>query len=171
MNLLLGFAPLWTLWHPTEPGRLLAGRGAAPNPLDLPPACGQRLINLPRAACLEVEQIGDVTVVKFTHRRILTAETVETIGAQLMSLVEVDGRRRLVLDFSHVDRLATAMLGKLVMMHQKIRAVNGRLALCRIAPHLSEIFTLLKLPQVLDIYRDEPEALQSFAGRTSHYMN
>ena len=120
---------------------------------------------LPPVHWLDIEQIGDVTLVRFVRRRILTEETIEIIAGQLFELVEREGHRKLILNFANIDRLATAMLGKLMILQKSIEAVGGRLVVCHIAPHLVEIFSLLNLPHLLGIYRGEMEALEFFQRR------
>ena len=115
-----------------------------------------------RPGWLEVEQIGDVTVAKFTARYILDEEKVQTVGNQLLSLGEQLAGRRLVLNFGTVERLSSEMLGKLISLQRKVKARGGRLALCGIRPQLYEVFRILQLPQLLAIYADEEAALQEF---------
>src|SRR5262249_41349379 len=112
-----------------------------------------------------------ITLVRFDRRRILSEETIETIAGQLSGLVQSDRHRKLVLNFATIDRLATAMLGKLVLLQSKLQALGGRLVLCNVAPHLYEIFSLLKLRQILSIYRGEPEALEALGRRSSRRWN
>jgi anti-anti-sigma factor len=109
---------------------------------------------------LEVEQIGEVTVAKFTARHLLDEDKMQTIGRQLRSLGEEVGNRPLVLNFSGVERLSTELLGKLVALQKTVQENGGRLALCEIHPHVYEIFKIVKLPQLLTIFADEQEALQ-----------
>jgi stage II sporulation protein AA (anti-sigma F factor antagonist) len=66
-----------------------------------------------------------------------------------------------VLNFSCVERISTEMLGKLVALQKKVQDRGGRLALCQVNPKLQEIFKIFKLPQLLTIYDDEQEALQT----------
>jgi anti-sigma B factor antagonist len=108
---------------------------------------------------LQVDRIGDVTVVRFTRRRILTEGSIELLGEQLFALVERGGHRKLVLNFSNVDRMTTALLGKLIVLHKKVQAVNGWMVLCQIAPHLYEIFALFKLPQLFGVFEEGHAAL------------
>jgi anti-sigma B factor antagonist len=116
---------------------------------------------------LEIEQVGDVALVRFARRRILTEEAIETSAAQLFGLVENNRQHKLVLNFTNIDRLASAMLGKLILLQKKLQAVGGCVVLCHIAPHLYEIFALLKVPRVLTIYRGETEALEGFHRSSS----
>ena len=116
----------------------------------------------PRGNWLEVETVGDVTVARFTRRRILQEESVQAAGEQLLGLSQDAGCRKLVLNFGKVEGMTTALLGKVVATHRKIQEAGGRLVLCEVGAPLREIFTLCKLPQVLPIYAQEQEALQSF---------
>jgi anti-sigma B factor antagonist len=116
----------------------------------------------PRRRRLEVEDLGDVTVVKFTDKKILDEQNIQIIGEQLFSLVDELGRRRLVLNFGNVEYLSSAALGKLITMNKKVQTAGGRLALCSIAPQIYEVFEITGLKKLFNIYEDEQEALQSF---------
>lgn len=153
-------APLRPLLRPALPSGTSAKPGARPT-LAIPrspPAPA-------RVPLVQIEPMGDITVVTFTRRSILTGETVEAIAQQLYQLAEQEGRRKLVLNFGNVDRLASAMLGKLLLLNRKLRGLGGKLVLCRIAPHLYEIFALLRLSQVFGIFAEEQEALQALCRR------
>jgi anti-anti-sigma regulatory factor len=119
----------------------------------------------PRGYLLEVETVGDIAVVKFVCRQILSEEAIEAVGRQLSALVEQEGQRKLILNFAKLDRLATAMLGKLLTLHLKLKSCGGWLVLCQIPRHLYEIFVILRLPQLLNVYLDEQEALQRLTRR------
>jgi anti-anti-sigma factor len=111
---------------------------------------------------LQVEQIGEVTVAKFTTRHLLDEAKMQTLGRQLRNLGEQVGHGPLLLNFGAVERLSTEILGKLVALQKKVQQKGGRLALCEIHPQVFEVFKILKLPQVLTIFTDEQEALQQF---------
>ncbi len=111
--------------------------------------------------CLEVKQVGMVTVVAFTQAEVLHEEAIDAIGKQLARLVEHGGHRDLVLNFGSVVRLASDMLGELIVLHKKAYAVGGRIALCQFSPELREVFDVLNLDKVFKIYGTEQEALQS----------
>jgi anti-sigma B factor antagonist len=111
---------------------------------------------------LEVEPKGDIAVVRFLQPRILDEEIIDYIGQELLRLVDKEGCRKMVLDFRQVDAMATHMLGELLVLHKKIQAAGGRLALCEFRPHLREVFEVLKLTQVFHMYESETAAMQSF---------
>jgi len=120
------------------------------------------MISQPRRRRLEVEDYNDVTIVKFTDRRILDEQNIQAIGEQLFSLVEDVGRHKLLLNFGNVEYLSSAALGKLITLNKKIQNVGGRLVLCHIDPAIYEVFKITNLNQLFKIYDEEQEALQSF---------
>ena len=83
---------------------------------------------------LKVEQIADVSVVHFLDKRILDEPTIDVIAKQLNSLVDDDGRRKLLLNFSNVEYMSSAALGKLIMLHKKLTGRKGKLTMCNVIP-------------------------------------
>lgn len=116
----------------------------------------------PRRSRLEVEDIGDVTVVNFTDKKILDEQNIQTIGEQLMNLVDDYGRKKLLLNFSNVDYLSSAALGKFITLKKKIDSVAGRLVLCNIKEDIYEVFEITKLHTFFNIQKEEQTALQAF---------
>jgi anti-sigma B factor antagonist len=111
---------------------------------------------------LEVEDIGDVTVVNFTDRKILDEQNIQLIGEQLFSLVDEGQRHKILLNFNNVEYLSSAALGKLITLDKKLKGVKGRLILCNIDPQIYEVFEITKLNKVFNIQKEEQAALQAF---------
>lgn len=116
----------------------------------------------PRRRRLEVEDIGDVTVVNFVDKRILDEQNIQIIGEQLFSLVDEVGRRKVLLNFGNVEFLSSAALGKLIALHKKLQQVGGRLILCNIDPEIYEVFEITRLDKFFNIRKEEQAALQEF---------
>jgi anti-sigma B factor antagonist len=116
----------------------------------------------PRRRRLEVEDIGDVTVVNFVDRKILDEQNIQIIGEQLFSLVDELGRRKILLNFQNVEFLSSAALGKLITLNRKLQGVGGRLVMCGIAKEIREVFEITKLDKLFKIFADEQSALQAF---------
>jgi anti-sigma B factor antagonist len=116
----------------------------------------------PRRRRLEVEDIGDVTVVNFTDRKILDEQNIQVIGEQLFSLVDELGRKKILLNFGNVEYLSSAALGKLITLNKKLASVNGRLVLCNIDPQIYEVFEITKLNKLFNIQKEEQTGLQAF---------
>ena len=116
----------------------------------------------PRRRRLEVETIGDVTVVNFVDKKILDEQNIQNIGEQLFSLVEQDGLTRLLLNFGNVEYLSSAALGKLITLNKKVKDATGKLILCNISPQIYEVFEITRLDKFFRIEKDEQTALQAF---------
>lgn len=116
----------------------------------------------PRRRRLEVEEIGDVTVINFLDKKILDEQNIQTIGQQLFDLVDQEGRRKLLLNFGNVEYLSSAALGKLITLNKKLQTAGGRLILCNIDPQIHEVFEITKLDKFFNIQKEEQAALQSF---------
>jgi anti-sigma B factor antagonist len=110
---------------------------------------------------LEIELIGDVTVVRFTDKKLIDDRTIRLVGDQLCSLVDEQGRRKILLNFCNVEYLSSAALGELIILHKKVIAAGGRLVLYNIDPQIYEVFAGTKLNKLFDIRRrgedDDPE--------------
>ena len=115
------------------------------------------------SALLEREDSGDVTVLRVNVPTLPGDETTETLFRQAASVVEDAGRTRLVLNLNGVVFLASAALGQLVTLMRKVRSAGGRLVLCKVAPRIEELLQVTHVAEILLIYADEQEAVQSFA--------
>jgi len=111
---------------------------------------------------LEVEPIGDVTVVNFVDRKILDEQNIQVIGEQLFSLVDEQGLKKILLNFSNVEYLSSAALGKLITLNKKLQQAGGKLILCNIDAQIFEVFEITKLDRFFKIIKDEQAALQAF---------
>jgi len=116
----------------------------------------------PRRRRLEVEIIGDVTVVNFVDRKILDEQNIQVIGEQLFSLVDEESSRKMLLNFGNVEYLSSAALGKLISLNKKLQGVKGKLVLCNIDKSIMEVFEITRLDKFFKIVKDEQTGLQSF---------
>ncbi|MEX0586422.1 MAG: STAS domain-containing protein [Pirellulales bacterium] len=113
---------------------------------------------------LNATEVGDVTVIHFVDRKILDEANIQELGQELFQLVEEQGRQNLLLNFSSVEFLSSAALGKLITLDRKVKSHAGRLKLSNIRPEIYEVFKITKLNKLFDIKEDEAEALAAFAS-------
>jgi len=111
---------------------------------------------------LEVSEVGDVTVVRFRDQKIIEDINIQELGQELFQLVEVENRKKLLLNFSSVDFLSSAALGKLITLDKKVKAAAGVLKFSNIRPEIFEVFAITKLNRLFDIRTDEADALAAF---------
>jgi len=116
----------------------------------------------PRRRRLEVEDNGEVTVVNFIDKKILDEQNIQKIGEDLFSLVDELGRKKVLLNFSNVEYLSSAALGKFITLNKKVQGVGGKLVMCNINEDIFEVFEITKLNKLFNIQKDEQTALQAF---------
>ena len=113
---------------------------------------------------LGVWRQGNVTVVRFGEHRILDELAVKKISDELNEIADHVDCRNLVLNFASVVGLSSLMLGKLLMLQQKMILRGGMLNLCEIEPEVEEVFATTKLSHILDIRESEDDAIRAFAS-------
>jgi anti-anti-sigma factor len=112
-------------------------------------------------APFELEQIGEVTLVRLAGQRLLDGAQVEDLGEALLRLASDPGRARMRLDFGAIEFLSSAVLPVLLSLRQALQAQGGRLALCGLRPGVREVFVIAGLEQALNVHPTERDALHS----------
>jgi len=111
---------------------------------------------------IEVSKVGDVSIVKFLDKKILDEAGILEVGSELFGLVELENRKSLLLNFSGVEFLSSAALGKLITLDRKVKSHKGRMKMSNIRPEILDVFQITKLNKVFDIRKDEAEAISAF---------
>lgn len=111
---------------------------------------------------LDIEEVNGVTIARFTDKKILDESNIQIIGNQLFSLVDEDHRQKIVLDFTNVEYLSSAALGKLITMDKKVKAAGGKLRLCSIRSDIKEVFKITRLDKLFQIMDNRDKAVEGF---------
>ena len=111
---------------------------------------------------IDVNIVDDVAVVRFVDSKILDEANIQEMGQELFHVVEDDGRQKVLLNFSNVQFLSSAALGKLITLDKKVKKAGGQLKLCNILSDIYEVFAITKLNRLFDIHEDETDALAAF---------
>ena len=114
----------------------------------------------PRRRRLEVEQVGNVTVVTFVDKKILDEQNVQMMGDELFRLVDENKPPILILDFAHVEYLSSAAMGKFITLFRKVGAYRGRLILSGLDPAIYEIWEITRLNKMFTCCRTLDVALR-----------
>jgi anti-sigma B factor antagonist len=109
---------------------------------------------------ISVYYAQNATVVTLTDEKLLEDDDIKALEESIMPLVE-DSQVNLVIDFSNVQFLSSAVLGLLIRISKKINENKGRLKLCCITAKIFDIFKITRLDEIFEIYDDAKKALQS----------
>jgi anti-sigma B factor antagonist len=114
-------------------------------------------------ALLKTQEIEGAQVVYFLEGKILDEAKIQKIGSELMEAADATAStKRLLLNFTGVAFMSSAMIGKLVLLNKKCKTDDISLKLCDISGNVSEVFKIMKLNKVFDIYKTQDKALKSF---------
>lgn len=111
---------------------------------------------------LDLDEKDDITIARFVDKKILDESNIQIIGNQLFALVDDDHRQKIVLDFTNVEYLSSAALGKLITMDKKVKASGGKLRLCSIRSDILEVFKITRLDKLFTIKENREKALEGF---------
>ncbi len=110
-----------------------------------------------------VEYVDQAVLVTFTDRKILEEKDIRSLQESIMSVVDQTDDVRLVLDFTNVEFLSSAVLGLLIRISKHILDRKGQLRLCHISPKIYEVFKITQLTKVFEIHPNANAALESLA--------
>jgi anti-sigma B factor antagonist len=133
-----------------------------------PPLGGGSVSHSPAATAMDqfrriqTGKKDNVHMVLFKDKKILDDAVLDEIRAELSQLIGKASGPDVLLDFSNVEFMSSAMLGLLGQMHRKISTGHGRLKMCSIRPEIFQVFKLTNLDKLFSIHKDAPTALATF---------
>lgn len=115
-------------------------------------------------SALRSQETDGVLVVYFSDNKILDEAKIQKIGSELIEAADTaaGNNKKLLLNFTGVNFMSSAMIGKLVLLNKKCKTDSIALKLSDISDNVSEVFKIMKLNKVFDIYKTEEKALKSF---------
>ena len=114
-------------------------------------------------AMLRTQETDGIWVVSFTESKILDEAKIQKIGDELIEAARnAQSSKKLLVNFSGVGFMSSAMIGKLVLLNKHCKQDGVALKLSDISGNVSEVFQILKLNKVFEIYKTEEKALKSF---------
>ncbi len=113
-------------------------------------------------AGLRSEEKEEIKVVYFNDAKILDEVRIQQVGQELMEMADNATNGKMVVNFNNVTFMSSAMIGKVILLNKKCKTNNVKLKLCNISDNVMEVFKLMRLNKILDIYKNEEKALASF---------
>lgn len=109
---------------------------------------------------LLVDSVGDVKVIRVKEER-LVFQTLSAFTDNISRLIE-EGSKNLVIDLSQVQYLDSASIGGLVDLYRQASDRTGSLKLFGLQERVERMISLVGVHNLIDIYREEQTALDSF---------
>jgi anti-anti-sigma factor len=118
---------------------------------------------------LEVGKNGEMTVVRLGKYFVLDELTVNKISNELLGVADRSDCHRLVLDFSGVTQLSSAMLAQLLKLRRKMESKGEKLRLCGLDSQLRSVFATTRLDRLFDITDNEVGARKAVAPQSPRF--
>ena len=106
-------------------------------------------------------QVGPVTIVDLRGNIGLGAASL-TLRRTIHDLIE-SGRTKIVLNFSQVDLMDSAVVGELARAYLPVKTKGGELKFLNPTKNVHLVMQITQLDKVFEVYTDEQTAIQSFS--------
>jgi anti-anti-sigma factor len=106
-------------------------------------------------------KVGNVCIVSITGR--LDSGTSDSLGQRLHQLID-RGERRLVIDAEKLDYISSTGLRVLLVAAKRLKAVDGRIVLSSLKPHILEVFEIAGFKSIFPIYGNTDQATQQISA-------
>jgi anti-sigma B factor antagonist len=105
---------------------------------------------------------GDVVILDVQGRMTFSTDQGRLIHT-IQRLLE-GGRSKIVLNLAALPHLDSSGLSEIIDGQNAARRVNANVKLCCVSPRITELLTVTKLIDVLQVYDSELEAVRGFHG-------
>jgi anti-sigma B factor antagonist len=103
---------------------------------------------------LMVQAYDNIVVARVMKERLLDAAVISSLGDGLGQIIDRYPRISLIIDLSEVGYLSSAVLGKLVATHKKVKECKGRTAVAGLKPAIVPMFKVTGLDKIFEIFPD-----------------
>lgn len=118
----------------------------------------------PHPSLFELEEEGNVTIVRLLSNDLRQPSQAVELGELLTKVIEA-GRTRLLIDFQKLHYLGSTGFAILLVLARKARAAGGEIRLLGMQEEVRFGANILGIGSIVEIYDDEEEAIAAF-GQT-----
>ncbi len=109
-----------------------------------------------------VDYVRSAVVVTLNYEKILDEVDIKSIEKSVLPVIDDNDNIKLVLDFSKVQFLSSAMLGLLIRVKKIVEDKGGELRLSCINSKIMGVFKITRLDKVFKIVENTVAATESF---------
>jgi anti-sigma B factor antagonist len=119
-------------------------------------------MELTKEGLLTSQVIDGVVVIGFSRGRIRDEREILKTLESLGRYIESKSGLKIVIDLANIEYLSSAGLGHLVGLLKKSRGKGSTLKLCSLREPIQELFDVMRLTKIFEIYPSVKEAAESF---------
>lgn len=110
---------------------------------------------------ITVDKKGDILIAKFTSEDRFNALITEPVKEMLLSYYATP-KTKLVIDLEGIKFIDSSGFGVFLSLMKAANNSNGEFKICNLKPDVMELFKVLQLHNVFDIYNNIDECISSF---------
>ena len=107
--------------------------------------------------------MADVTtqqaIVHFIASHIREASDAQRVAGEIEQIAYSYDIQLLVLNFSRLQQMTSAFIGKLITLQKSLEQMDIKLRLCGMTREVEKAFKICKLDKIIPLYRTEKKAL------------
>ena len=103
-----------------------------------------------------------VIIAYINEAKLLDERMIGEVGSELLAAMERAENNMLLVNFQSVRFMSSSMIGKIVTLYKKCKENKINLKLSNISSEIMEVFQLMNLQKLLNIYSDESDAMLAF---------
>lgn len=111
---------------------------------------------------LKIEKVDNIVIAKFEDVKKFNALITEKVKEELIQLFEKPNTR-LILNLDGVDYVDSSGFGVFLSVMKMANNNYGFFKICNISPEVMELFKLLQLHNIFDIFEDLDDCIKSFS--------
>ncbi len=116
-------------------------------------------MNTPKSDEIIFEDIDGITIAQFACKEISNLETIDKFLVTFKEKIQSPGCKYLVIDLGNVEFVATTTINLLLVILKRVRMKGGEVVLCSLTAPVKQVFELMQLSRLFDIYPGREEAI------------
>jgi anti-anti-sigma factor len=114
---------------------------------------------------IRFKDVGGVVVATFQRGRIREEREILKALEDMGKYIDSHAGAKILLNLEHIEYLSSAGLGNIVGLLKKSRRSSGEFRLCRLQEPILELFEVMRLTKIFEIYDTEEAAVAAFAAK------
>ncbi|HOX39767.1 MAG TPA: STAS domain-containing protein [Candidatus Brocadiia bacterium] len=108
---------------------------------------------------IEAQEKDGVTIMRFKDTKVLDELSIRDVGLEMLDVVARALGAKFIIDLAGVEFLSSAVLGKLIKVHQRVVARQGRICLCGVRQSIMEVFQITNLDKLFEFHESVEAAM------------
>lgn len=114
---------------------------------------------------LEMKNDDDLLVLSFVDKKIIDQQRITQIDADLQYATGLASHHRVLVDFSGLAFMSSAMIGALLRFQKKCDGESIKVKFCNISSEIQEVFRTMKLKKIFSIHKTREDAVKAYSKK------